>query len=395
MTSLRLTSPVSQPALPVSAEPCYHGGAFFEAIGSDFQHLDRRHEIINADVLDAWFPPSPRVLEAVAGHLDWLLRTSPPTQCEGLVAAISAARGVEERSLVPGAGSSDLMFRALPRWLTPASRVLILDPTYGEYQHLLEHVVGCEVQRFHLRAADAFHVDPDRLIGRIRKSAPDLVIIVNPNNPTGRHIPRRDLERVIIASPEATRFWIDEAYLDYISADESLERFAQTTPNVVVCKSLSKVYALSGARAAYLTTSPSRASALRRVTPPWVIGLVAQVAAVEALGDPRYYRSRYDETHSLRSALAADLFDAGFEVIEGRTNSILCRIESPRARQLVDAARDRGCFVRDISTTTSRPTHDMIRVAVKDAATNARTIVILSEAKDLLLQNDEGRLTRA
>src|SRR5688500_8492916 len=56
---------------------CFHGGAFFTAIGDEFDRLERSTSVINADVLDAWFPPSPRVLLSLHEHLPWLLRTSP------------------------------------------------------------------------------------------------------------------------------------------------------------------------------------------------------------------------------------------------------------------------------------------------------------------------------
>jgi hypothetical protein len=64
---------------PPSRVRCYHGGAFFEAIGDDFATLERSRTVINADVLDAWFPPSPIAIAAVRRYLPWLLRTSPPT----------------------------------------------------------------------------------------------------------------------------------------------------------------------------------------------------------------------------------------------------------------------------------------------------------------------------
>src|SRR5207244_5494104 len=63
---------------------CFHGGAFFDAVGDEFDRIDRRRSIINADVLDAWFPPSPNVLAALDEHLPWLLRTSPPLGSAGL-----------------------------------------------------------------------------------------------------------------------------------------------------------------------------------------------------------------------------------------------------------------------------------------------------------------------
>ena len=58
--------------------------------------------------------------------------------------------------LVPGAGSSDLIYRALLEWLTPGSRVLLLDPTYGEYAHVTERVIGCRVDRLELSRADGY-----------------------------------------------------------------------------------------------------------------------------------------------------------------------------------------------------------------------------------------------
>src|SRR5262249_30515207 len=74
------------PFLP--SESSRHGGSFFEAIGEEFDHLERNRDIISADVLDAWFPPSPHVISALQEHLPWLLRTSPPTGCAGMVRAI-------------------------------------------------------------------------------------------------------------------------------------------------------------------------------------------------------------------------------------------------------------------------------------------------------------------
>ena len=137
----------------LKAPCCFHGGAFFEAIGSGFDTLEQREIIVNADVLDAWFPPSPRVMSTLQEHLPWLVRTSPPVQCEGLCEAVAAHRGVLRDYILPGAGSSDLIYRAFRRWLHRDSRVLIIDPTYGEYMHVLDNVIGCGVERLEAAAA--------------------------------------------------------------------------------------------------------------------------------------------------------------------------------------------------------------------------------------------------
>ncbi len=367
-------------APPTTAAPaCYHGGAFFDAIGTGFRTLGRRHEIINADVLDAWFPPAPAVLNELREHLDWALRTSPPTQCEGLIAEIARARGVPGELLVAGAGSSDLVFRACLRWLHPGARVLLLDPTYGEYQHVFEHVVPCRVDRLLLDPERGFVVDLDQLAGQL-KHRYDLVVLVNPNNPTGAYVRRRDLEPILRDAPSRTRFWIDEAYLDYVSPDESLERFAAASENVVVCKSMSKVYALSGARVAYLCGPRAWIQDLRSITPPWVVGLPAQIAGVLALRDPAYYQARYAETRRLRDALGAALKQMGISVWPGRANFLLCRLPDGAgdAAELLARCRQHGLFLRDVASMTTRPDVRMFRVAVKDPGTSARVIEIIT-----------------
>jgi histidinol-phosphate/aromatic aminotransferase/cobyric acid decarboxylase-like protein len=369
-------------APPREPAPCFHGGAFFEAIGPEFDDLQRRGEIINADVLDAWFPPSPQVLRALRDDLGWLLRTSPPASAAGLVSTIARVRGLPEDCILPAGGSSDLIFLALREWLTPASRVLLLDPTYGEYAHVLERVIGCQVERFTLRREEAYAVNLGLLAERMAEPF-DLVILVNPNNPTGRYVPRRDLETLLQRIPTATRVWIDEAYLDYIGAAESLEHFAAQSRNVVVCKSMSKVYALSGARVAYLCAAPDVMAELRALTPPWAVSLPGQVAAVKALQDPEYYTARYEETHRLRVCLEANLAALpGWEIVPGCANFVLCHLpeDGPDAAAIVRRCRAHGLFLRDARIMGQHLGRHALRFAVKDAPTQGRMMKILEES---------------
>jgi len=124
--------------------------------------------------------------------------------------------------------------------------------------------------------------------------------------------------------------------------DQSLEKFAAKSKNVVVCKSMSKVYALSGVRAAYLCGPAEILEELRAITPPWAVSLSAQLAAVAALHDPDYYAARYAETNRLREELADQLsrFD-GWEVLPGLANFILCHLpdDGPDAATLVKYCR--------------------------------------------------------
>ncbi|HEY4984954.1 MAG TPA: histidinol-phosphate transaminase [Verrucomicrobiae bacterium] len=397
------------------AVPCYHGCAFFDAIGVEFDHLERRHEIINADVLDAWFPPSPKVIAALEEDLPWLLRTSPPTNCEGLARVIARMRGVSPENILPAAGSSDAIFLAFRHWLTPSSRVLILDPTYGEYAHVLEKVIGCRVIRLPLLRHDNYRVDLAEL-ERLSRSNYDLIALVNPNSPTGQHIPRAELEELLRQIPATTRVWIDETYVEFaergallrqsgtalpacpgqaenstgrqdacptLIASESLERFATASANVVVCKSMSKVYALSGVRAAYLCGPRRIIAELRGLTPPWAVSLPAQVAAVAALQDPDYYAARYAETHRLREQLADELsaFD-GWKILPGIANFLFCHLpaDGPDAATLVKLCRAKNLFLRDVGSMGRSLGKHALRVAVKDVETNRRMVEILANA---------------
>jgi histidinol-phosphate/aromatic aminotransferase/cobyric acid decarboxylase-like protein len=367
---------------PLLKSPCcFHGRAFFEAIGNGFDTLDRREVIVNADVLDAWFEPSPRVTTALQEHLSWLVRTSPPAQCEGLCEAVAAHRGVGTENILPGAGSSDLIYRAFRHWLCSESRVLILDPTYGEYSHVLEKVIGCRVERLALLRQDQYRVNLDDLARRMKRRY-DLVVLVNPNNPTGRHIRRSDLESLLRTVPPETRIWIDEAYIDYVGAAESLERFAVESENVIVCKTMSKVYALSGMRVGYLCAAPHQLSDLISLTPPWAVGLPAQVAAVRALEDAAYYEERYRSTHLLRGEMhnalrAMDIH----EIVPGEANFLMFHLDEsqPTSQLVIERARSAGVFVRDVASMGSDLGLRALRIAIKDSGSNARILRTLQQ----------------
>ncbi len=214
------------------------------------------------------------------------------------------------------------------------------------------------------------------------------MVLVNPNSPTGRHIPREKLQAVLSRAPAQTRVWIDETYSEYAGPAESLEQFAEQTENVIVCKSMSKVYALSGARVAYLCAAPHQLEQLRAITPPWVVSLPAQVAAVNALQDPEYYTIRYRQTKALRAQLANDLQPLGWEVLPGVANFLLCHLpeDGLDAATIVHGCRKRGLFLRDAALMGSQLGTHTIRVAVKDSGTNDQIMNILTQvlARDTL-----------
>jgi histidinol-phosphate/aromatic aminotransferase/cobyric acid decarboxylase-like protein len=246
------------------------------------------------------------------------------------------------------------------------------------------------VDRLPLFRENNFDVDLDRLRNALDDEY-DLVVLLNPNSPTGRHIPRTALEPILRQCPGATRVWIDETYVEYAGQSETLEAFATRTENVIVCKSMSKVYALSGARVAYLCAAASQLEDLRAITPPWAVSLPAQVAATRALEDPEYYEARYAETRGLRAGLSGQFEKLGWRVVPGAANFLLCFLpeHGPSAEQLVWSCRRHGLFLRDASSMGASLGPRAVRIAVKDADTNARMVDVIKTVTEPTNHNDE------
>ena len=361
---------------------CFHGGEFFNAIGCEFDSLETHAQVVNADVLDAWFPPAPEVIAELTEYLPWLLKTSPPVGCEGLIRTIADIRKVDPNTILVGAGSSDLIFMAFQHWLDSNSRVLMLDPTYGEYDHVCKHVIGCNVERFNLSRKDEFKVDPDKFAKVILEQDLDLVVIVNPNSPTGQHIDANDLKHVIKNSPKKTTFWIDETYIEYVDEKQSLEQFAAMSRRVVICKSMSKAYALSGARVAYLCARSELLESLRALTPPWAVSLPGQLAGVKALRNHDYYRKQYESTKKLRVDLVRALEDIGLICISGVANFILAYLsaDGPTAEEVVADCRKQGVYIRDATNMGTSLSPYALRIAVKASADNAKIIEAITDS---------------
>ncbi len=359
----------------MSRDQAYHGGAFFEAVGVDLRNLDHCGRIVSADVLDAWFDPSPRVTAFLRENLEFLLKTSPPSHAEGLIAQIGVSRELPPESILAGAGSSSILFHCLPRLLPARPKALVMDPMYGEYEHIVETLLDGELVRMPLTASEGFVPRAAALSSLAGRERPDAVLLVNPCNPTGRLWPRRDLLAALDSLPADTLCVVDETYIEYAGAAASLEREAATRRNLVVVKSMSKVYALSGARAAYMVSHPDRIRKLARWLPPWPVGLASQAAAMEALRDPDYYSARYAETAVLR-ARCLDALKG--RAVASESNFYLVRFEEPA--RAAASLRARSIFVREFPDGPLAGA--WLRIAVKSAEQNTRILAALREAED-------------
>lgn len=360
----------------------YHGGSFFNAIGNNFSDLERARDIISADVLDAWFDPSPRVLAKIQKHLAFTIRTSPPTQCDGLVETIANVRDVSKECIAVAGGSSDVMFNLFPRIVNEESHVLLLDPMYGEYAHIFEHVtVPKRLHRHLLRKEEGFKINAQFLAQDIAEKRPSLVVLVNPNSPTGLFWKSEQIILLCEQSPD-TLFVVDETYIEYVRAAQSIEKHAVRLKNLIVIKSMSKVYALSGARVGYMVSSAERMTLLQPFFPPWSVSLIGQIAGVEALQDPEYYAQCYNTTHTERENMRTKLQTIpNIAVYNGVANFLLVELlGNVRASALVQQLQQQNVFIRNCDSTSVQFTDNFVRIAVKSAEENDRIVQAMRDA---------------
>lgn len=355
-----------------SSAPAFHGGRSIHAIWAPPER-PRPGQAVSADVLDAWFEPAPEVIEAVTRDLPWALRSSPSADAEALEAFIAAQRGLPPHSVLAGGGSTELIHRVLGGILGPGDRVGIVDPSYSEYPHLLS-LRKCVANPIPLSAATNFAFPLDRIHAAL-SAGQRAVVLVNPNNPTGSYISAGRLEELLQSRHPDTLAWIDETYVDFVPGAKSLERFASQNPGILVCKSMSKAYALSGCRVGYIVGHPSTLASWRASIVPWNVSSVATLAAAAALRAGDYFQTRWTETGTLAAALRGKLERLGCRTW-GTANFLLCQLpkDGPDAPALLERMERRGVFIRSMRGTGHVLGDDMVRVAVRGSAENERII---------------------
>jgi histidinol-phosphate/aromatic aminotransferase/cobyric acid decarboxylase-like protein len=363
-------------------EKSFHAGEFFHAIGNDFSTLERSAEIINADVLDAWFDPSPKVIKKIQHYLPFILRTSPPNYSEGLIRTISDVRGIPEDHLISAEGSSELIFTFFQNMVSKKEKVLILDPMYGEYAHVLHHLCDAEVVLHMLKKENEFQIEPDLLLEDIRTFKPGVVVLVNPNSPTGKYLPKDQMLSLVKSISQDTTVIIDETYIEYAGSEHSLEKYIAEFENMVIIKSMSKVYALSGARVGYLAARKDIINRLSVFIPPWAVSLFGQIAGVEALKDQQYYDEKYTLTHLLRQEVYRELSQRrNLRVNDSIANFYLLELLDPTINaEMVRAALQKdSIYIRNPDSMSTQFGGRFLRIAIKNKDSNEKIIAALKK----------------
>ena len=268
------------------------------------------------------FGPLPKVVEAALGSRGELDHYPDP-YCRELVQAIARKEQLPEEYILCGNGAAeliDLYVRALrPKTALEAA------PTFSEYRRSLT-AAGCEVREVVLTRESGF-VWEESVLNRLDKEQPDLLVLCNPNNPTGRLISPSLLDRILARCDErGIAVLIDECFIDLADRRESRTTDLAHYPGLMILNAFTKSHSLAGLRLGYCMTADSHLLArMSRLSQPWNVSVPAQRAGAVAAGRSDFLIESRTKIREQRAALRAGLKDLGLEVLPSEVNFLLLR----------------------------------------------------------------------
>jgi histidinol-phosphate aminotransferase len=329
------------------------------------------------------FGPSPVVVEAIRrAPVD--VYPDPTSTAARQVAAARWTCTVDE--ILFGAGASELIDAVARAFISPGNRVVIAEPTYGEYRRAAMlaggDVVGVPWE------PSTFAVRCDDVEKCIRITTPRLTFVCAPNNPTGQLFTRADLERIANACQSAGGLLVlDQSYDAFTECPLGTPALCGH-PAVVHIRSITKEHAVAGVRAGFLVAPANVVRAVERVRAPWSASTIAQAAAAAALDAAglAHVARTVPELRKGRASLAAVFARYGVPVLSGGTHTLLARVGDASAfrSELLQA---HGIRVRDC---TSFGLPEFVRVAARTPSDNEA----LEMALQALLSKRPARTAR-
>ena len=343
---------------------CPHGSITdgeLQALGLD------RSQVIDFSASTNPLGPSPQVQQALA-TLE--IGRYPDDGAVALRRMLAAQTGLNSSCLLTGNGSSELIWLLALAYLDADDHVMVVGPTFGEYGRAAR-IMGAEVTEWRANAAADFRPDVPALCAAIRRLGPKIVFLCNPNNPTGALLQRSQLESILAATPGL--LVLDEAYIGFVEQPPATLDLVIGN-QLVVLRSLTKDYALTGLRLGYAAAAPPVIEALRQVRPPWSVNAAAQAAGVAALGDSAYLARSLAVVQEAKVHLLAELHRLGWRVVPSTANFLLLKVgDGARFRQRL---LRHGCVLRDCAS-FGLPAY--VRIGVRTLPESRRLISAMAE----------------
>lgn len=267
------------------------------------------------------FGPTEAVKEAILEAANEIHRY-PDSNNYYLKKAISKKDAVPEEHIVFGNGSSELFKLIADCILTEGDSVVYADPSFVMYT-IVTAAKGARSIKVPLKEDDLSH-DMDAMLSKVDEST-SMVIICNPNNPTGTITNKVYIESFLENLPYRIFVLFDEAYDEFTRTSEyksGLEYFLEGWPNIGVIRSFSKAYGIAGLRIGYGYLPLELAKAVDKVREPFNINLMAQKAALAAISSEEDYKILRDAVVEERERLEKALTEKGYKVFKSQANFI-------------------------------------------------------------------------
>jgi len=313
---------------------------------------------------------SPKARKAVEAAITGIERY--PDQFD-LIKAVATRCGVEAGQVVLGNGSNDVLDIVARVFLAAGRSAVFSQHAFAVYP-LATLSTGAEPI---VVPARNFGHDLDAMRTAIR---PDtrIVWIANPNNPTGNFLPYPEVRAFLEAVPKDVVVVLDEAYNEYLPPAERVDTvdWIKDFPNLVVIRTMSKIYGLAGLRIGYALASAEVADLMNRIRQPFNVNNLALAAAIAALDDHLFVAESYELNRRGMEQIVAGLKRLGFEHIPSHGNFVT--FKAGDAAGMNQKLLKQGVIVRPIA---GYGLPDWLRVTIGTEPENARFLEALENAR--------------
>ncbi|HKT74912.1 MAG TPA: histidinol-phosphate transaminase [Steroidobacteraceae bacterium] len=303
------------------------------------------------------------------------LNRYPEPQPAQLVRRLAALYDVSPKTVLVGRGSDeaiDLLVRGFCR--AERDSVIVCPPTFGMYA-VAARIQGANVVTVPLLAERGFALDEEAILARC---TPDvkLIFFCSPNNPTANSLDEAAILRISAQVAGRAIVVVDEAYIEFSGA-ASLARHLASVPHLAILRTLSKAYALAGARCGTLIADPEVVALLRKVIPPYAVAQLTTEAVLKALepGQLQTTAAHLDAIRSERGRLLTELpkLQSVVRVWPSTANFVLA--EFTDAGDALTRARHARLLIRDVRGYPGLGRH--LRISVGTAEQNTRLLEAL------------------
>lgn len=299
----------------------------------------------------------------------------PDISGAGARKAIGEYEGIDPRSLIMGNGASELIY-LFARAMKP-KKVLIIQPTFNEYERAFR-LAGSQVKAFELSVNNGFQIDIQVFEKALEGYQPDVVVLCNPNNPTGQYMSLTELEACVNLVEHYESFlFLDESFIEFTGQPSIIKHMV--CERVFSLRSMTKYYAVPGLRIGYGVSHDRVIQKLETYKEPWTMnGLALQVVPAMIHDDVFHKQVRQwmvTEHPRMYQALSAI---QKLDVIHSRTNFFLCQLHNMSGYELNRKLESKGAHVR-VCDDFMGLGEGYIRIALRLQEDNVRLVNWLQE----------------